>query len=58
MRLLQFLRISRGSLYEVETQLIIAKELNYINDCEIAEGLLEEISKMLNSPIKKLEDKD
>lgn len=55
---IQFLRISRGSLFEVETQLIIAKELNYINDCETAEGLLKEISSMLNSLIKKLENKE
>ena len=51
---IQFLRISRGSLFELETQLLITKELNYINDSEKIEGLIIEISKMLNSLIKKL----
>lgn len=54
---IQFLRISRGSLYELETQIIITKELNYINDSESLERLIIEISKMLNSLIKKLEEK-
>ncbi len=51
---IQFLRISRGSLYELETQIVIAKELNYINDSDVLENLITEISKMLNSLIKKL----
>ncbi len=55
---IQFLRISRGSLYELETQIIITKELNYINDSESLERLIIEISKMLNSLIKKLEEKE
>ena len=54
---IQFLRISRGSLYELETQILITKKLNYINDCESIESLIIEISKMLNSLIRKLEDK-
>lgn len=54
----RFLRISRGSLYETETQILIAKELNYINDSESIENLIVEISKMLNSLIKKLEEKN
>lgn len=55
---IRFLRVSRGSLYELETQLLITKELNYINDCESIENLIIEISKMLNSLIKKLEEKN
>ena len=54
---IQFLRISRGSLYELETQILITKQLNYINDCELVEDLIIEISKMLNSLIRKLEEK-
>ena len=54
---IQFLRISRGSLYELETQVLIAKELNYINESDFLENLIVEISKMLNSLIKKLEEK-
>lgn len=55
---IQFLRISRGSLFELETQILITKELNYINDSETIENLITEISKMLNSLIKKLEEKN
>lgn len=55
---IQFLRISRGSLFELETQVLITKELNYINDSVIIENLIIEISKMLNSLIKKLEEKN
>jgi four helix bundle protein len=55
---IQFLRISRGSLYELETQLIIANKLKYISDNELNNEifkLIEEESKMLNSFIKKLD---
>jgi len=55
---IQFLRISRGSLFELETQLLIVKELKYTNDSEEIENLIIEISKMLNSLIKKLEEKN
>ena len=55
---IQFLRISRGSLFELETQILIAIELNYINDNKISQNLITEISKMLNSLIKKLEEKE
>ncbi|MEE9406501.1 MAG: four helix bundle protein [Polaribacter sp.] len=54
---IQFLRISRGSLYELETQLLITKELKYSNNSEVIESLIVEVSKMLNSLIKKLEEK-
>ncbi len=52
---IHFLRISRGSLFELETQIIISKKLKYSNDCENIDNLIIEISKMLNSLIKKLE---
>ena len=55
---IQFLRISRGSLFELETQILITKELKYINDSKAIENLIIEISKMLNSLIKKLEEKN
>ena len=54
---IHFLRISRGSLFELETQLLITKDLNYIKDSKEMEGLIIEISKMLNSLIKKLSEK-
>lgn len=51
-----FLRIALGSCGELETQVIIAKKLKYIinKDYELIDGYLIEISKMLNSMIKKL----
>ncbi len=54
----QFIKISRGSLYELETQLIIAEKLNYIKDKELSIHILDiiqEEGKMINSFIKKIE---
>jgi len=51
-----FLKTSRGSLYELETQLTIAKKLKYI-DNELYTKLnrcTRELEKMLNSLINKL----
>jgi four helix bundle protein len=42
---LQFLSIAYGSLCELETQVLIAKELNYMN-VEIAENLETEIGQI------------
>lgn len=46
----QFLSIAYGSGAELETQLIISKELGYLSENNIknAENILEEIMKMLN----------
>ena len=55
---MNFLKISRGSLYELETQLIIADRLNYISGNELLKSindLLSEEGKMINSYINKLE---
>ncbi|PWN65837.1 four helix bundle protein [Chryseobacterium viscerum] len=54
---LQFLKISRGSCAEVETQLIISKNLNFLNEddyLKLNEGIIE-ISKMLNGLINSLQ---
>ena len=51
----QYLKISRGSLFELETQLLLVKEIKLI---EIEDEILIEISeiaKMLNAFIKKVE---
>ena len=55
----QFLSISRGSLYEIETQLEICERLNYIDKTktEKARSLIVEISKMLNALAVSLETK-
>jgi four helix bundle protein len=51
-----FLRISRGSLFEAQTQLEIARRLEYISPSvlEPLNALSIEIEKMLNSMISKL----
>ncbi|OCA69793.1 four helix bundle protein [Chryseobacterium artocarpi] len=54
---LQFLKISRGSCAEVETQLIISKNLKFLNEedySKLNERLIE-ISKMLNGLINSLQ---
>lgn len=52
-----FLDISRGSLYELETQLIIAKELGFFSVESLYSEILnqiEELSKMINAFSKTL----
>ena len=52
---IQFLRTARGSLYELETQIIISIDLNYNDNSETVASLIVEISKMLNAMIKSLD---
>ena len=52
----RFLGIARGSLYETETQLEIAKRLGYVDDLSEVSGLISEIARMLISIISKLRD--
>lgn len=52
---LRFLRISYGSGAELETQLIILKQLYPRIHCLVANSLLDEIQRMLNSLINKLD---
>ena len=53
----QFLGIARGSQKELETQLYICTKLGYFTEEEVstALNLCEEISKMLNSLIMKIQ---
>lgn len=55
---IQFLRIAFASGAELETQLLLAKELQFINVMEFTnlDGLLTEIMKMLNKLISTLSD--
>ena len=55
----QFLRISRGSLFELETLLIISTNEGFIIPESFKEISIytDEVSRMLVSMIKKLEDK-
>lgn len=54
----RFLQIARGSLYECQTQLEIAINLNFIKTDDIKEinDLSLEVEKMLNSLIKKISE--
>ena len=54
----RFLYISRGSLEEVKYQLLLAKDLGYIelNQFEVASVLAIEVGKLLNGLIKYLKE--
>ena len=55
---IQFLRTARGSLFELETQIIISVDLNFNSNNEKIESLIVEISKMLNALIRSLNEKE
>ena len=57
---ISFLSFSRGSNSELQTQLYICVELGYLNaqQTQTSIALTEEISKMLNALINKLENKN
>jgi len=56
---IQFLNISRGSLAELQTQLLLSLDLKYIDNTtyEKLDSQIVEIYKMLNGLIKKLYEK-
>jgi four helix bundle protein len=56
---IHFLSIARGSIAEIETQLYISKDLEYVQEerLENVFALIEEISKMLTAMIVKLKQK-
>ncbi len=56
---IQFLRIARGSLAELDTHLIVAKNLNYIDDnaLDALSNTIRRISSMINSMIDSLNKK-
>ncbi len=56
---LQFLRTSRGSLMEVETLILISKNLCYINEKEFEKITIgiEEVGKILQGLIKSVQQK-
>jgi len=57
---IQFLQIAFASGAELETQILIVKDLKYIShrDFEKANGTLLEVMKMLNSLISKIKTSD
>ncbi len=54
----RFLQIARGSLYELQTQLEIAANIDYLQSAQYEEitHAINEIERMLNSLIRKLSD--
>lgn len=54
---IQFLKHARGSLLELETQIIISRELNFISTISFnkIQELITEESKMLNAYIKSID---
>jgi len=54
---LRFLYISRGSLSEIETQLLIAQNLSFIEDLRETNELIEQTFVQLGGLIKHLENK-
>ena len=57
---LQFLEIARGSLFELNTIILISYNQDYINKehCDEIENKIIEIGKMLNALITKLDSKN
>jgi four helix bundle protein len=57
---IQFLEISRGSLFELNTLIIISYNQEYISKetCDEIENRLNEIGRMLNALITKLDNKN
>ncbi len=53
----RFLKISRGCLYEIDTQLLFAQSFGYINEAEYraAKDLLDEAERVLAGLIRSLE---
>ena len=54
---IQFLSISKGSLYELRTQLYIAIDLEYISETEFStlNNLIDEVGKLINGFINYLQ---
>ena len=53
---IRFLRMSNGSLFELQTQLEIARDLDYLSadDHDALDSLTRELERMLSSLIRKL----
>lgn len=51
---LQFLGIAKGSLCEIETQILIAKNLEYLSTTDAFEDRINEIGRLLNGLINSL----
>ena len=54
---LQFLSIARGSLSELETQVIIAKELGYVETIDFLQSRTQNLFKLIGGLVSKLNDR-
>lgn len=56
---LRFLRLARGSLFETDTQILIAHRLGYLNDTtlEDLQGQINDVGRVLAGLIKSIEDR-
>jgi four helix bundle protein len=54
---IRFLRVARGSLYELETQMLFAVEFGYVEQatCDELLGLMSECGRLLAGLIRSLE---
>lgn len=57
--LLSFLHISRGSLAELETQVLLARDIGYLTTASTGPllDLIDEVGRLLTSTIRKLQSK-
>lgn len=55
---LRFLRVARGSLFEIDTQLLIAHRLGYVNEQEFRDKIdqIQECGRILAGLIKSIEN--
>lgn len=57
---IQFLHIARGSLYELDTQVLIALQIDLIdnNECSNITGLITRVMMLLNGLIRSIENRE
>lgn len=55
--LIRFLKMARGSLFEVRTQFVIAVELTFLASGDVPNDLIDETDRVLQGLIRSLEDR-
>ncbi len=53
--LVRFLRMARGSLFEIRTQFVIAVDLAYLSQSDVPSELVDETDRVLQALIRSLE---
>ena len=59
LQLMQFLRMARGSSFEVQTQIQLARNVGYgsSQNLDCCDGLCDEVNRMLNATLRSLKAK-